>query len=130
MDPEVRELSLRVGRLIELQALLTASTGSAGIEVLSLENGTLAVAAANSSEAARLRQREPTVVAALRRRGAAVERLRIRTRRSPADTLAAVTGAPRSPIPAAAIEDLTRLGSELPVGTLREALTSLVARRR
>lgn len=130
MDPEVRDLSLRVGRLIELQALLAASVESGGIEVLSLEDGTLAVATANASEAARLRQREPSVVAALRRRGAAVERLRIRTRRSSANAQAATPGAPRAPIPVTAIDSLARLGSDLPQGTLREALASLVARRR
>ena len=130
MDPEVRDLRLRVGRLIELQALLAASVESGGIEVLSLEDGTLAVATANASEAARLRQREPSVVAALRRRGAAVERLRIRTRRSSTNAQAAIPGAPRAPIPVTAIDSLARLGSDLPEGTLREALASLVARRR
>lgn len=130
IDPEVHNLTLRVGRLIELQAMLTASHPGGGVQVLSLEGGTLAVAAANAAEAAKLRQREPSLVAALRRRGAAVERLRIRTQRNLDPNPSALRGPARSPIPPAALAELGQLGAQLSPGALQQALDRLVAKRR
>lgn len=123
-------MALRVGRLVELQAMVGACCPGLTLEVLSLEAGTLALAAGNAAEASRLRQLEPTVVAGLRRRGAAVERLRIRTRRGQAARQAAVSGQPRQPIPAHALDTLGHLGTSIGPGRLREALERLLANRR
>lgn len=128
-DPEVRELALRVGRLVELQAMVSACCPGLALEVLSLDEGTLALAAANASEASRLRQLEPSLVAALRRRGAAVERLRIRTRRGLTARNQQAAGLPRHPIPAHALHHLGDLGAALAPGRLREAVERLLESR-
>lgn len=129
-DPAVHDLTLRVGRLIALQAMLAESHPGGGVQVLSLEAGTLTLAAANAAEAAKLRQREPSLVAALRRRGAAVERLRIRTTRNVDPNPSASLGPARSPIPPAALAELGQLGAQLAPGALQQALDRLVAKRR
>lgn len=87
-EPAFREVASRLASMVELQAMVSASYPQSPLTVLSLsEDGTLAIAARNAAEAARLRQLEPTLVDHLRRRGAAVARLRIRTRRNPADAV-------------------------------------------
>ena len=80
-EPVFRELASRLASMVELQAMVSAAYPRASLTVLSLsEDGTLAIAARNAAEAARLRQVEPSLVESLRGRGAAVNRLRIRTR--------------------------------------------------
>ena len=129
-DPALRELALRIGSLVELQAMLSASYPDCPVDVLSLDEGTLAVAARNAAEASRLRQREPSVVATLRRRGAAVERLRIRTRRNLEPPSQAMSLEPRAPIPASALDALDQLGARMEPGKLTDAISRLIAKRR
>jgi hypothetical protein len=125
-DPAYRELALRIGGLVELQAMMSASYPELRVDVLSLEGGTLAVAARNAALAARLRQLEPSVVGALRRRGAAVERLRIRTRLGHDAGAAATPSQPRPPIPQSALSALRDVGAQVEEGALRQAIERLL----
>jgi hypothetical protein len=99
--------------------------------VLSLsDEGTLAIAARNAAEAARLRQIEPSLVDSLRRRGAAVSRLRIRTRRTAAESVRLPPPALRSPIPDSALAEFAKLGETSASDSLKRALAQLVRHQR
>ena len=103
------------------------------MQVLGFADGTLRLACRNASEASRLRQFEPRLVARLRQYGVAVERLRIRTQR--ASSLAGPGGqyqaaALRGPMPESALAGLAGLAAQVPPGRLNAALARLLARER
>jgi hypothetical protein len=130
-EPAFREVASRLSSMVELQAMVAASYPQSPVTVLSLsEDGTLAVAARNAAEAARLRQLEPTVVARLRQRGAAVQRLRIRSRRTADAVSQAPSGKPRDPIPQNALQAFESLQAQAQSEVLRRALGSLLRHQR
>ena len=123
-------MASRLAGQVELQAMLAASYPQAPLVVLTLSDGTLSVAARNAADAARLRQLEPTVIANLKRRGAGVERLRIRTRRNTDDSASAPRFTPRTPIPATALDGFAQLEGEAQSDTLRRAIAQLLRHQR
>ncbi|MFM7569069.1 MAG: DciA family protein [Betaproteobacteria bacterium] len=130
-EPAFREVASRLSSMVELQAMVAASYPQSPVTVLSLsDDGTLAVAARNAAEAARLRQLEPTVVARLRQRGAAVQRLRIRSRRTADAVAQAPSGKPRGPIPQDALQAFESLQAQAQSEVLRRALGSLLRHQR
>ena len=130
-DPVFRELASRLASMVELQAMVSAAYPQAPLTVLSLsDEGTLAIAARNAAEAARLRQIEPSLVDSLRRRGAAVSRLRIRTRRTAAESARLPPPALRSPIPDSALAEFAKLGETSASDSLKRALAQLVRHQR
>lgn len=130
-EPAFREVASRLSSMVELQAMVAASYPQSPVTVLSLsEDGTLAVAARNAAEAARLRQLEPTVVARLRQRGAAVQRLRIRSRRTADAVSQAPSAKPRDPIPQNALQAFESLQAQAQSEVLRRALGSLLRHQR
>ncbi len=130
-EPAFRELASRLASLVELQAMVSATYPQSPLTVLSLsEDGTLALAARNAAEAARVRQLETTLVTGLRRRGAAVQRLRIRTRRTLAESARAPAPKHRAPIPDSALEAFATLETHTESDGLRRALADLVRRHR
>jgi hypothetical protein len=131
VEPAFREVASRLASMVELQAMVSASYSQSPLTVLSLsEDGTLAIAARNAAEAARLRQLEPTLVDNLRRRGAAVARLRIRTRRNTADAVRPPPGPPRTPIPESALSGFEAIEASAQSEGLRRALAALIRRQR
>lgn len=130
-DPVFRELASRLASMVELQAMVSAAYPHAPLTVLSLsDDGTLALAARNAAEAARLRQIEPSLVDSLRRRGAAVSRLRVRTRRTAAESARLPPPTLRSPIPDSALAEFAKLGDTSASDGLKRALETLVRRQR
>ena len=130
-EPAFRDAASRLARLVELQAMLAAAYPQAPLTVLSLgEDGTLALATRNAADAARLRQLEPSVVAALRRRGAPVERLRIRPRRNLDRMTTGPVNAPRAPIPADALASFEALEHQSQSEGLRRAISALLRHQR
>jgi hypothetical protein len=130
-EPVFRELASRLASMVELQAMVSAAYPQASLTVLSLsEDGTLAIAARNAAEAARLRQVEPSLVESLRGRGAAVNRLRIRTRRTLIDAARLAPPALRAPIPESALAAFDELGKTSESDGLKRAIERLVHHQR
>jgi len=130
-EPAFREVASRLASMVELQAMVSASYPQSPLTVLSLsDDGTLAIAARNAAEAARLRQLEPTLVDNLRRRGAAVARLRIRTRRNVGEAVRPPAGSPRGQIPEAALSGFEAIEASAQSEGLRRALAALIRHQR
>jgi hypothetical protein len=125
-DPSFRELARQVDGLLAMQRALQKACPNAPVTVSSLAAGTLAVTVPGAAWATRLRQTEPSIVAALRRAGLPVDRLKIRPRRGPA--AAARRTAPKAPVPAHALDALAALQRELPASPLQQALAGLLSR--
>jgi hypothetical protein len=130
---EYRTLAAQARRFVEIARLLAEIEPRQPVQVLGFADGTLRLACRNASEAARLRQFEPRLVARLRQSGVAVERLHIRTQRG----LPLGQGsshnrglAARGPMPDSALTGLAGLTAQLPPGRLNAALARLLARER
>ncbi len=96
--------------------------------VSGLNAGTVTVVVPGAAWATRLRQIEPTLVAALAAEGLRVERLKIRPQRQLPAT--ARPAAPKAPVPAQALAALDALADEVPDSPLKQALTSLLRHHR
>ena len=130
-EPDFRSVAAQANRLIGIARVLKEIHPQQALTVLGLEQGTLRLSGRNASEAARIRQIEPRLVASLRQHGVPVERLRVLSSRTEA-----LSPRPRGGLavdrPAIPVEALAHLGSltrELAPGRLSEALTMLVDRQ-
>ena len=125
-DAGARALAQRVKRLVALQAALAEVSPLPGLVALEIDaTGVLRVAAPSAAAAAKLRQVEPTLVSALRRRGWAIDRVRVRPR--PLEGAARpAAGIPRGPIPPQALAGFGALADEVSDGPLKEALRKLL----
>jgi hypothetical protein len=122
---EFRALVDRAERLLALQADLSACTPSHSLVAMGIENETLLVGTPTTSMAAKLRQMEPSIVAALRDRGWQIKRIRFRPQ--PPGSRQARPPAPlKAPIPSSALAGLSRLCEEASSPALKEALTNLL----
>jgi hypothetical protein len=132
-EADFRSIAAQAERLIEITRALHEIHPAQPMMVLGLDQGTMKIASRNAAEAARLRQIEPRLVAQLRNRGIAVERLRIQTRRH---AFAAQGGSAvrlssgRGPIPDQALGALHAIREGLSPGRLSRALDTLNARQR
>ena len=125
-DATARALAQRADRMVALQAALALASPLSGLVALELDTaGVLRVAAPSAAAAAKLRQLEPSLVAALRRQGWTVERLRVRPQpregSPPPPPLP-----PRDPMPAQALAAFGAIAREAPEGALRDALRALL----
>lgn len=123
-DPAFCELARRIGDLLALQHALQRACPKAPIVVSGLNAGTVTVVVPGAAWATRLRQIEPTLVAALAAEGLRVERLKIRPRRE----LPPVPrhSAPRLPPPAQALSAIDALAREVVESPLKQALAQLL----
>lgn len=122
---EFRALADRAERLLALQADLSTVCPSHSLVAMGIENEALVAGTPNASTAAKLRQLEPSIVAALRDRGWQIKRIRFR----PQPPGAAGTRPPtrlKTPVPADALQRLARLREEASSPALKEALTNFL----
>jgi hypothetical protein len=131
-EPDFRSVAAQATRLIAIAEALRAIYPHQPLTVLGLDQGTLRLSGRNASEAARIRQIEPRLVAQLRQQGVAVERLKIQSRRTDCALSRPLGGLAqnRSAIPEDALAGLGGLTADLAPGRLSEALTALVMRQR
>src|SRR5690606_493519 len=109
-DPAFRQLVRQVDDLVALQRALHKASGGAPVTAPGLADGTLTVVVPGAAWATRLRQTEPSLVAALAREGMRVRRLKIRPRRQA--EAAPPPPAPKKPLPADALAALAALQAE------------------
>lgn len=125
-DPAFRELARQVEDLVALQGALQRACAGAPVTVSGLSDGTLTVVVPGAAWATRLRQSEPSLVAALAREGLRVQRLKIRPRRQAA--AAPRPAAPKAPVPPDALAALDALRASVGPSPLQQALGRLIAR--
>lgn len=132
-EADFRSVAAQAARLIEIARALQEIHPAQPVMVLGLDQGTMKIASRNAAEAARLRQIEPRLVAQLRNRGIAVERLRIQTRRhvftAPGGPTVRLSSG-RGPIPDQALGALRGIQLGLNPGRLSRALDTLIARQK
>lgn len=75
---EFQALADRAERLLALQADLSTVAPAHSLVAMGIENEALVVGTPNASTAAKLRQLEPSIAAALRDRGWQIKRIRFR----------------------------------------------------
>ncbi|MCM5570774.1 DUF721 domain-containing protein [Burkholderiaceae bacterium FT117] len=127
-DPALRQLARQVEDLVALQRALQEASAGAPVTVSGLAGGTLTVVVPSAAWATRLRQSEPSLLAALARQGMRVERLKIRPQRQA--RAAAPAAPPKAPVPAGALAALDALRAGVGPSPLQEALDRLIARHR
>jgi len=125
-DASFRDLTRQIDGLLALQKALQKAVPKAPVTVAGLADGTLTVVVPGAAWATRLRQIEPTLVAALAREGLRVERLKIRPRREAAAPPR--HAAPKPPVPADALAALDALSREVGPSPLQQALAGLLSR--
>ncbi|MFA7665275.1 MAG: DciA family protein [Burkholderiaceae bacterium] len=126
-DPALRQLARQVDDLVALQRTLAQASGGAPIVVLGLADTVLSIQVPGPAWASRLRQSEPSLLAALAGGGFQVTRLRIRPIRRSAGP-AAPAAAPKPTVPAAALGALASLHAGVEPSPLREALARMITR--
>jgi hypothetical protein len=128
-EPAFRSVSERADRLLVLQDDLRRCVPGADVVALGIERETLLVGTAGAAAASKLRQVEPSIVAALRARGWQVSRVRFRPR-SRGAVAAPAPHEPRADIPSSALASLAQIGEQASSETLRRALGELLRRHR
>lgn len=127
-EPSFKALTDRAQQLLALQGDLHLCVPAIALTALSLDKGTLVVAASGAAAAAKLRQIEPSVLACLRARGWTLSKIRFRPR--PAGSVAPPPAPrPRAPIPEHALAGLAALSEQASDPALREALERLLQRQ-
>ncbi len=128
-ESSFRAVAARVDRLVALQATITAACPRVPMTVMSIDGETLTVSTPNAAWAARLRQLEPTLRAALQAKRAKINRIRIVPQRA-SGTQAAPARVPKQPIPTEALTALAQLRDTVEGSPLKEALTNLLRHQR
>ena len=133
-DPSYRDAAQRVDTLLRLEAALQRAAPELGLAVVAIEGDTLIVATRSSGAAAKCRQLEPSLLAALQGTAAQVNRIRFRPQRS-GRRPARPAWAPRRRIPESALAAFEDLGTpsnpgKRPATSLQRALLRLVRRQR
>jgi hypothetical protein len=77
-EPAFARLGEQASRLVAIQADLLAAIPGLAVTVIAMDRDTLTVGARHAAVAARVRQMEPTLVAALRRRGWKIDHIRFK----------------------------------------------------
>lgn len=85
-EPGFARLGEQASRLAALQEDLKRSMPTLVLSVIALEKDTLVVGAAHAAVAAKVRQLEPTLIAALARRGWKIDRIRFKPQWRPVET--------------------------------------------
>ena len=122
---DFRALADRAERLLALQTDLGACAPSHSLVAMGITNETLLVGTTNASTAAKLRQLEPSIVAALCDRGWQIKRIRFRPQ-PPGANASRPAAALKAPIPASALGGLASLREEVSNPALKEALTNFL----
>ena len=125
-DPSLRQLALQVDDLVALQRAIRQASGGAPITVTGLADRVLTIAVPGPAWATRLRQSEPSLIAALSGQGFKVDRLRIRPVRRPGG--AAIPRSPKPPLSQQALHALAELQADVGPSPLHDALAALLAR--
>ena len=120
-DPSYRNAAQRVDTLLRLEATLQRAAPELGLCVVAIEGDTLTVATRSSGAAAKCRQLEPSLLAALRGTSLQVNRIRFRPQRSIRPP-PAPAWTPRH-IPESALAAFEAIGT--PSGPGKRALTPL-----
>lgn len=126
LDPSFQTLARQVEDLVALQRVLRQASGGAPVTVTGLADRVLTIAVPGPAWATRLRQSEPSLIAALARAGFPVDKIRIRPVRRPGPALP--VRPPKAPLPALALAALAELQADAASSPLREALGALLAR--
>jgi hypothetical protein len=121
-------LGEQASRLASLQQDLDRCLPALSLSVIALERDTLVVGAAHAAVAARVRQLEPTLVAALGRCGWKIDRIRFKPQWRPVAAPAPRGAKPRPG--AAAVAGIAALSERVEDPRLKAALQRLAARHR
>ncbi|MGD9943087.1 MAG: DciA family protein [Burkholderiaceae bacterium] len=128
-ETSFRAVAARVDRLVALQAAIATACPRIPMTVVSIDGETLTVSTPSAAWAARLRQLEPTLRAALEAERAKVNRIRIVPQRT-GMARAEAPKPPKRPIPSNALGELKALCETVEGSHLKEALTNLLRRHR
>jgi hypothetical protein len=125
-EPGFAALREQAARLADLQADLARCVPGLGLVAVALERDLLVVGAAHAAVAAKVRQVEPTIVAALAQRGWAIRRIRFKPQWRPAP--GGPARAPKSAPGPGAIAEVAALAERVEDPALKAALRRLAAR--
>jgi hypothetical protein len=125
-EPGFARLGEQAARLAALQVDLKQSMPTLTLSVIALEKDTLVVGAAHAAVAAKVRQLEPTLIAALARRGWKIDRIRFKPQWRPIEA-AAVRTVKQGPGPEATA-GIEALSAQVEDPRLKAALHRLAAR--
>ncbi|MFZ9406519.1 MAG: DciA family protein [Burkholderiaceae bacterium] len=120
-DAGLARLAAAAKRLAELQQEVDRIMAPMTLQVIALDQGRLLLGAAHAAAAARLRQREPSLVRHLVARGWPVSEVRFRPPRAP-DAPPALPARPKAIPQAAAVAALGRLAGQVRHPELSKAL--------
>ncbi|HYF57883.1 MAG TPA: DciA family protein [Burkholderiaceae bacterium] len=125
-EPVFARLGEQASRIAAVQADLLETMPGLAVTVIAFEQDTLVVGARHAAVAARVRQLEPTLLAALRRRGWKLDRIRFKPQwqAPPAAPVRRVKDSPG----ADAVARLEELSEQVGEGRLRAALRRMAAR--
>ena len=132
-EPAYRNAAAQIDTLLRIEAALRKAAPELALAVVAIQGETLIAATKSAAAAAKCRQLEPSLLAAVQETTAKVNRIRFRPQRSSRKTLPPI--APRQPIPERTLAALAELGSATGAGrrsatSLQRALTRLVKRQR
>jgi hypothetical protein len=125
-EPGFARLGEQASRLASLQQDLTRCMPLLALTVVALERDTLVVGAAHAAVAARVRQLEPTLVAALGRCGWKIDRIRFKPQWRP--VAAPPPRTPKASPGPDAIADISALSERIEDPRLKAALRRLATR--
>jgi hypothetical protein len=132
-EPAYRNAAAQIDTLVRIEAALRRAAPELALAVVAIQGETLIAATRSAAAAAKCRQLEPSLLAAVQETTAKVNRIRFRPQRSSRKTLPPV--APRQAIPEGALAAFAELGAATGAGrrsatSLQRALTRLVKRQR
>ncbi len=132
-EPAYRNAAAQIDTLLRIEAALRKAAPELGLAVVAIQGETLIAATRSAAAAAKCRQLEPTLLAAVQETTAKVNRIRFRPQRTSRTRLPPI--APRAPIPERALAAFAELGAATAAGRrtatpLQRALVRLVKRQR
>lgn len=128
-DPTLSILAEQSQRLMALQQDVNASLAPLKVQVIALDQGRLVLGASHAAAAARLRQREPSLLRHLAARGWPVSGIQFRPPREPSGPAPAPRWIKPAPLPAA-LEACRTIAANTRHPELARALVQFASRHR
>lgn len=132
-EPAYRNAAAQIDTLLRIEAALRKAAPELALSVIAIQGETLIAATRSAAAAAKCRQLEPSLLAAVQEATAKVNRIRFRPQRT--SRPAAPVAAPRQPIPERTLAAFAELGAATGAGrrsatSLQRAMAQLVKRQR
>lgn len=132
-EPAYRDAAAQIDTLVRIERALHEAAPELALSVVAIQGETLIAATRSAAAAAKCRQLEPSLLAAVQETSAKVNRIRFRPQR--ATRQAAPPAAPRRAIPERALDELAALSTATGAGRrtptpLQRALARLVRKQR